>query len=171
MLPGTIKSMESSRSRILAISIFFVLLTLFALTGVRLVYTHWQNKKSVSNALEKTAKGTVVLPVPIENPRVGSAFLHYFFRGKIKEIQNIANGSQIILEDANSALPPFVIIPTTRISLIAPPYNASTVSPIPLSKLQPGIEVELSMEYDLRSTTWRVQDVFIPTDRNPELTH
>lgn len=100
---------------------------------------------------------------------MSSAFLHYFFHGKIKEIQKTADDSRIILEDTDSALPAFVITPTTRISLIAPPYNASTVSPLSLSKLHAGAEIELSMEYDLRSTTWRVQDVFVPTDRNPEL--
>ena len=106
------------------------------------------------------------LPVPVDGPNIGSAFVHYFFTGSVKEVKKSGDGSLLVLYVTNDAIPEFPLAPDTRIARISQPYSAETSRMVSVSELKAGLVVDVSAEYDLRSGQWLTRDVFIPTDRN-----
>ena len=110
-------------------------------------------------------KKTLNMPFLLNDPSQGSVLLHYFINGSVKQIKNTAQGAQIILSNADSSYPPFIIAKDTRISKITPPYASNNV-PITVSDLKPGNNIIISIEYDLTQQVWLMRDVLLPTDHN-----
>lgn len=108
---------------------------------------------------------SVILPVGLDNPNVGSVRAHYFMAGTIKEVKSLPDGYEIVL--ANSKyLPKIVVNNGVRVSKITPPYNSAAPVPFPAKDLKPGMVIDISLEYELASEVWIIQDVFVPTDKN-----
>ncbi len=106
------------------------------------------------------------LPVPVDGPNVGSAFVHYFFTGSVKEVKKSGDGSVLVLYTTNDAIPEFPLAADTRIARISQPYSAETSRMVSVNELKTGLVVDVSAEFDLRSGQWLTRDVFIPTDKN-----
>lgn len=126
-------------------------------------------KEEPRQAVNGTPNGgspSLGVPIAIDGPNIGGAFVHYFFTGSVKEVKKSAEGSVLVLYVTNDAIPEFPIASDTRVSRISQPYSAETSRPIGLSELKAGLVVDVSAEYDLRSGQWFTRDVFIPTDRN-----
>jgi hypothetical protein len=111
-------------------------------------------------------KNAVDLPLQLSNPSEGSALLHYFINGVVKEIKNTPQGPQIILTSANTKLPAFIVAKDTRISKISPPYGQQNSVPMSVTDLKSGSTIIISTEYDLAQKVWLLRDVLFPTDRN-----
>ena len=157
--------------RKLSIALFFVFL---AATGYFMFSDKLSNyfKSRIGRELSNSTNTplintrTIELPVAIDDPKVGSVFIHYFFSGKIEKLKKTKEGLEISLDSDNGTIPLFTVVKDTRISRISPPYSASTSQPIASTSLKTGLYVDISTEYDVRSKTWTVHDVFVPTDKN-----
>ncbi len=107
----------------------------------------------------------IVLPIAIDNPNTGSVLLHYFLSGTLEEVKNTKDGYVISLSGAKD-LPLLLLGSNTRISRITPPYGADSSVPLTVENLKKGMAIDISLEYDLRSSLWMIHDVFVPTDKN-----
>ena len=105
------------------------------------------------------------LPIAPESPNVSNVLIHYFFTGTLKELKKAADGTEIILADADPNLPDIIVTNTTRVQKISPPYE-SNATPINVNTLKPGQRIDISAEFDLKTGAWFVLDVFFATDRN-----
>lgn len=151
-----------------------MILTLFGLISGLAVVGFWFSKSTISSFFqEKETPSPELLdqssvkdfkpPLSLDHSQVTSALLHYFLTGTIKSVK----GNQIYLDTkGDNSLPSLIISPETRISKITLPYSASTSVSITVRELRPGQTVDISVEYDLRSKTWLLRDVFLPTERN-----
>ena len=107
-------------------------------------------------------------PIPLDHPNIGSVLVHYFLTGTIDQVKKVPEGTQIVLggED-QKMLPRIIATKESRISRISKPYSDTTRKVMRADDLRAGMQTDISIEYDLRSHLWIVQDVFIPVDRNP----
>ncbi len=143
--------------------------TLFILLCVLGYLLFAGKQRSVDNTFpslkNNTKTSTFSLPVSQDSPNVTSVLAHYFFTGKVKKLQKVENGTKIIYENADSKLPELVVTDKTRVSKITPPYETNH-SFININDIHPGQIIDISAEYDVRSSSWNILDVFFATDRN-----
>ena len=105
-------------------------------------------------------------PIPLNNPSVTAVYAHYYFSGKIKEINKTDKGSEIVLETADEKIPHLLVDKETRYSRISLPYSTATMRPIKFGDIVQGMVIDVSVEYDIRGKSWIVRDVYVPDDRN-----
>lgn len=114
------------------------------------------------------------LPIPRNHPLVQSVtdspnpgFLQYFFSGSIGQIKTVNGGTQIILVGDDGKIPPLVVPANTKITKFT--QKPKSLQMLPLSALKPGLIVDVRMDYQFYGTRWLFREVFLPTDRNPQL--
>ena len=105
-------------------------------------------------------------PVPPDSSDVTITYIHYFFTGKIAEIEKTGAGGQIRLDTANEKIPPIDVSGQTRIFRISLPYTNANMRPITFDTLQVGTVVDVSAEYDIKAKSWIIRDVYVQDDRN-----
>lgn len=121
--------------------------------------------KGGAQSNENKPSSGYTLPVALENKNVGAVLVHYFFTGKLKELEKTAAGTKIVFLDADPGLPDLIIARDTRISRLTPPYEQNHTE-ININTLKPGNTIDVSAEFDVRAGAWFVRDVYMPTDRN-----
>lgn len=157
----------------------FPLILFLVLVAVLVAVFYWNGGKKLTgqdagtetqktDASANNSASNPLLPLSVDSKAVTGALVHYFVSGKIKEIKEANEGKQLVLDSEEKNLPMLVIGDKTRISKITPPYSENTSKFIKIDELKPGMVVDLSIEYDLRSKMWSLQDVFVPADRNPQ---
>lgn len=119
-----------------------------------------ENNSQISNQENKYN-----LPVLLNSPNVSSVLIHYFFTGRLKELQETAGGTKIVLVDADPSLPEIIATKATRVQRISPPYELSR-TPISVNMLKSGQLIDISAEFDVKTGMWFILDVFLATDRN-----
>ncbi|HEY5601372.1 MAG TPA: hypothetical protein VIK81_04810 [Patescibacteria group bacterium] len=100
----------------------------------------------------------ITLPVSLSNRNLGSVYLAYNFFGPVKEIKNISQGKQLILNTSDSDLPTFVINDRTGIFKIE---NDKSVTTKNVNDLKSGQRVSISTTYDLKSLTWTTRTIHL----------
>ena len=145
------------------ITLSLLILLLVYLVNVNKSKLFQSTNSSVISQTELSSKPD--FPVSIESKNVNGVLIHYYFTGKLKELKKTSLGTQIIYEDADQTLPALVAGPKTRVEKITPPYELNAIN-ININSLKVGQIIDISAEYDVRSNTWNVLDVFLATDRN-----
>lgn len=130
----------------------------------------WMRNQNVSmetysNSEIKEEGKNIELPIARDNPNVGSVLLHYFITGVLKEVKT-TDGKTVLILKNSSGLPEILLQPQTRISRITPPYESNTPIPLSVKDLRAGMNIDISMEYNVGSKSWATSDVFIATDKN-----
>lgn len=148
-------------------SVFLLLLVISIGLGLIIVLQSQSNQKnSVNKGAGEYPLKSIELPAPIDHPNVQAVFLHYLIAGPLKELKDVPQGKQLILEGKEEGLPPFIISPETRIAKISPPYGLKDITPLSIKELIPGVHLSISIEYDPRAKLWFLRDIFVPTNLN-----
>lgn len=146
----------------------FLLSMLIGLTMILLIIVITNKDTSPEDLVsdeQSLSSNQIVLPIPLNNPAVGSALIHYFISGSVQSVGSVDGGHQLVLANSND-LPILLINSDVRISQITPPYGANSSKSITVSSLKQGMNVDISMEYELGTNTWIIRDIFVPTDKN-----
>lgn len=129
------------------------------------------NLSKINNE-EETAKTYSLdkynLPVAGDSENVSSVLLHYFFMGKLEKLKKVDGGTQIFLADADPSLPRIIVAKQTRVHKV-PSFSSedhSNDKPISVDTLKTGQIIDISAEFDLKTNTWFILDVFLVDDRN-----
>lgn len=131
--------------RRLAIVLFFILTAI--LIGIIL------NQKT--NSPTPTSDiNSIKLPFPINKPYLGLVIIVYNFFGPVKEVKNVPEGTQLVLDIPNDQLPNFIL--NTQYTQMFKPSKDSKPTPASIDDLEVGIKVNVQMMYDLKLNTWRV---------------
>lgn len=139
------------------LAIFIILLIILGIVAGN----KYSKQKGEENVKIGDSMTSLELPIALDNPNVGSTLIHYFLRGTIQEVKNISSGSnQLILED--SSLPDLIISSETRISQITMPYDGTEPVTKTITDLKPGLNIDLSIEYDINIKQWFLRDVYLP---------
>lgn len=146
-----------------------IFISLFLILG----YLVFKNKNtsvktetlSENNTQVNVQENKYNLPVKRDSPNVGSVLIHYFFTGTLKELQKTIGGTRIVFADADPSLPDIIVTDKTRVQKITPPYESNAIS-ININTLKSGQYIDVSAEFDVRTGTWNILDVYLATDRN-----
>ncbi len=148
--------------RILIISFLVLIVSIF------IVFWFKKGMRFLPDPNKNTTKQPAMfsLPIPLDNPRIESLFVHYFLGGEIEGLVPQDNNLIIQFKSAEVQIPEIVVTNETRVWRISPPYTEASSVRLNKSNLKVGQIIDISIEYDLRASNWNVRDVFIPTDRN-----
>lgn len=150
-------------TRKILIAIFIVLVLILATVTVFKI--RGNRNKSIENTPQNFS--SIELPIKLNEPVVGSMFLHYFLSGAIKNVEKVDGQYLVTLVEDSGSLPSITIDQETRVSKISAPYNEKTTEKISPARLKKGLKIDISTEYDLRAKQWFTRDIFVPTDKNP----
>lgn len=139
--------------RRLAIVLFFILTAI--LIGIILN----QQTKFLIN-IKKTASPTptsdissIKLPFPINKPYLGLVIIVYNFFGPVKEVKNVPEGMQLLLDIPNDNLPNFIL--NTQYTQMFKPSKDSKPTTASTADLKVGTKINVQMMYDLKLNIWR----------------
>ncbi|MEX2028140.1 MAG: hypothetical protein WD988_01405 [Candidatus Curtissbacteria bacterium] len=142
--------------------LFFVLLGAFLV----ILALNSQNKLSLENVVPSSVSdapvvsgGKIDLPVDMNNPFVSNLYLAYNFFGNVGSIENLPQGSQIILEGETEGLPEFVVAEKT-VQVFKVDGNQS-ITPAGINDLKVGSQISISTTYDARAGVWVTRTVHI----------
>ncbi len=146
-------SKQNTLIRKVAIVLFFVLIaTLISVISNQKTKPLNNPSKTISSSTENA--NSINLPFPINKPYLGMVILVYNFFGNIKEIKNVSEGMQVILDIPNDNLPSFIV--NTQYTQIFKPGTDGKLTPASTDDLKVGTKANVQIMYDLKLNTWRV---------------
>lgn len=113
-----------------------------------------------TEANSKPQANEIILPVALTNQNVTDLYLAYNFFGPIKEVREIDNGKEIVLDTAETDLPRFLITNDTNIFKV---NQSDKDRPLfsSVEDLRQGMRVSISTTYDLKTRIWVTRTVHV----------
>lgn len=148
---------SNKKVRKLAITIFFVLLI-----SLMLAYAFQFKINNFQNIFKKSGPpdtSRINLPIPLDNPNIRQVSLLYSFYGRIKLVKSAGDDMQLILDVADTNLPPFIL--NSKDSQIIKVDSSGSLKRVSSDNLKPGLTTNIQMLYDLRLHTWKITRVYI----------
>lgn len=142
---------------IFVVLVFSIFATLIAFNTDKL-----QAKLSFKTTQPSTvqANNQITLPVDFNNKNVTSAYLAYNFFGPIKEIVDVTQGKEIILDVADNTLPKFIV--QDQVTTVQEyDQKLNKVTPSKAENLQAGERISISTTYDLKNNLWITRSIHI----------
>ena len=143
-----------------------ILIVSFFILIVSVPTVYWFGKRATPPKLDAEKIPALSLPILLDNPQIGSVFIHYFLNGEIENLVYRGNDILIQLKSVGAQIPEIAVTDATRVWKTSPPYTETSSVRLNKKDLKAGQMVDVSAEYDLKTEEWIIRDIFIPTDKN-----